>query len=168
VRGLRRRFRIHCGRTALLPRQEFQKRTQAVQKLQDQTARCAGRRVCQNRNHDNLLAVRPGNHGALQTHTGPSRVLPGVLPQPKGHVRRGGGSGRGLIQHPQPRFWRARFFAAQPGLTTWRARPSASASGGTFSVIVEPQFCVASPHRSDAGRPPSQKGLAFVLSYSLT
>jgi hypothetical protein len=23
-------------------------------------------------------------------------------------------------------------------LTTWRARPSASASGGTFSVITEP------------------------------
>src|SRR5580765_8066648 len=44
-----------------------------------------------------------------------------------------------------------RFLEAQPGLFTWRPRAIASASAGTFSVIVEPAATYApSPTRTGA------------------
>ena len=42
------------------------------------------RRVQQDRNHDHVLAMRPGNHGAFQAHAGPAGLLPRVLPEPQG------------------------------------------------------------------------------------
>ena len=37
---------------------------------------------CQNGNHDHLLAMRPGNHGALQADSRPAGLLPRVLLEP--------------------------------------------------------------------------------------
>src|SRR5579859_774702 len=46
-----------------------------------------------------------------------------------------------------------RFFEAHPGLFAWRPRAIASASAGTFSVIVEPAATYApSPIRTGATR----------------
>src|SRR5438445_12051608 len=46
-----------------------------------------------------------------------------------------------------------RFFAAQPGLLTWRPRAIPNPSEGTFSVIVEPAAMYApSPTRTGATR----------------
>src|SRR5437867_13407205 len=46
-----------------------------------------------------------------------------------------------------------RFFAAQPGLLTWRPRAIANPSEGTFSVMVEPAPTYApSPTRTGATR----------------
>src|SRR5467141_1790589 len=46
-----------------------------------------------------------------------------------------------------------RFFAAQPGLLTWRPRAIANPSEGTFSVMVEPAPMYApSPTRTGATR----------------
>ena len=44
------------------------------------------------------------------------------------------------ISHaPYPFFFFSRNAFAQPGFTAWRARPTASASGSTVSVITEPE-----------------------------
>src|SRR5216683_1679354 len=46
-----------------------------------------------------------------------------------------------------------RFFAAQPGLLTWRPRAIPNPSAGTFSVMVEPAAMYApSPTRTGATR----------------
>ena len=42
------------------------------------------RRLCQNGNHDHLLAMRAGNHGSLQANPRPAGILPRMLPQPEG------------------------------------------------------------------------------------
>jgi len=84
VRGLRSRFRIYSGRTTLLPRQEFQERAQTLQELQDEASRLfLGLGLYQNRNHDHLLTMRSGNHGALQADSRPAGILPGMLSKPE-------------------------------------------------------------------------------------
>ena len=50
---------------------------------------------CQDRNHDHLLAMRPGNHGALQADPGPAGLLPGMLPEPQSH--RDGGRRESIV-----------------------------------------------------------------------
>ena len=37
---------------------------------------------CQSGDHDHLLPMRPGNHGAVQADSGPAGLLPRVLLEP--------------------------------------------------------------------------------------
>src|ERR1017187_650085 len=60
--------------------------------MQDQAPGLFRTRFYQNRNHDRVLAVRPRDHGPLQTDARASGLLPRMLPQPKSRGRH-----RGLV-----------------------------------------------------------------------
>src|SRR5215471_2746114 len=75
---------LHRGRTTFLPRQAVQERTQTLQDLQGKAHFCSGCSGCwassqQNRDPDDLLAVRQGNYCPVQTNPRTARFLPGMF-----------------------------------------------------------------------------------------
>src|SRR6187455_2768936 len=93
MRGLWRGVRLDGGRTAILRRQEFQERTEALQIVQDETRIAASRRTRRRcprtgRDRHDVLELRQGNDGAFQADPGAPGVLQGMLPVSE--IRRGG------------------------------------------------------------------------------
>src|ERR1019366_3181380 len=81
-------FRVHSGRTAVLPRQAVQERTQTLQELQRQAsssrwsyvARTVARAlVREDGDPDELLAVRERDHGAVPADARTAGSVPRVL-----------------------------------------------------------------------------------------
>ena len=62
-----------------------------MQELQSQALGFFRWRILQDRNHDYLLAMRAGDHGPVQTDTGPAGLLPGMLLEPQSHINIGCG-----------------------------------------------------------------------------
>lgn len=78
MRGLRKRFRFHGGRAAVLLRQAVQERPQTVQTVQGQ----AGLRLRLRASGDahRLFGMRDGDHRSFQTYPGPPGIVPQLFP----------------------------------------------------------------------------------------
>ena len=84
LRGLRHGVHLDGRRAALLRRQEFQERAEAMQVVQGQAGVPSligrSRRARAGGDDDELLGVRQRNDRAVPSHTGPAGVLPRMFP----------------------------------------------------------------------------------------
>ena len=84
VRGLWHGVCVHSRGTIVFPRQAVQERTETLQELQSQ-AGCRGRGrfsralADENRDADELLAVRQGDDGAVSSYARTAGAVPGVF-----------------------------------------------------------------------------------------